>query len=399
MENICVYCGLSAPDGNVLCPRKECTITNLTGVLPRGQMLGNIQVGELITWMRTAALYDATINGKRVLLKLSHYDTRADLNNEVGNGAHIRAEAALYAQMYRKHSKKERSSRSKKAMPTPIHQALPVVLSPETGEPDTSSSRLYGKIMYEDRLRYFLLFEHQNGRMLRDMLSDNPQPFFKHSVWLVQQLAEAISKLRSVRNGYAHLAISPDVVFVRVDKEGYWRPTLYDLGAWIGNVEGKPEAIRRLAERFLLPAYTPPEMFEERFDIDRTDVYSLTLMLYQMLMGYTPITYRTRSDAMVIDSVKKGLKQEFYRGDLDKSKEVSQIIETNLSIDPKRREALPAFHQRLSNLYGPMPAEKTTKWYHLTERRRDILLIIGAVVLLVLLAIAFQPDIATLLGG
>jgi type II secretory pathway component PulM len=46
-----------------------------------------------------------------------------------------------------------------------------------------------------------------------------------------------------------------------------------------------------------------------------------------------------------------------------------------------------------------MPVEKTTKWYHLTERRRDILLIIGAVVLLVLLAIAFQPDIANLLGG
>jgi len=209
----------------------------------------------------------------------------------------------------------------------------------------------YGKTVVQGSARYFMVFQYIEGDILRNLLLRNPQPWYQFAGWLTISLADALIKIHQQQK--LHLCLCPEIILVRIDRDGTPRPTLLDLGL----AAGLNEIAQAWDNRYNLAAYTVPELIEKQGNVGAaTDVYGLGLILYEMLAGKPTFAYAQRKDQEIYASVLNGNSTSTGRTDL---KNIPQIAKAAVqrSYQSRPQDILTFAAQLQANL-PPVPRER-----------------------------------------
>ena len=140
----------------------------------------------------------------------------------------------------------------------------------------------------EDRGRYFIAMEYLEGQTLRDRISAvGPLPL-SDAISIALALSDALEFAHE--HGIVHRDIKPENVHLLPDG----RVKLTDFG--IARITGETQ-LTIAGQVFGTPSYMSPEQVVGR-DIDlRSDLFSLGVLLYEMLTGRKPFT--TSGDTVI----------------------------------------------------------------------------------------------------
>lgn len=154
----------------------------------------------------------------------------------------------------------------------------------------------------EDRGRHYIAMEFLQGQTLRDRLAAANGPLPLHeSLDIALALSSALEYAHE--RGVVHRDIKPDNIYLLSGREGQARVKLTDFG--IARITHEVQ-LTLAGQVFGTPSYMSPEQVQGR-DIDaRSDIFSLGILLYEMVTGRKPftgdsvitITYRIMNDPM-----------------------------------------------------------------------------------------------------
>lgn len=356
MKRVCTICQRVSLDGNLWCQEPDCPAGNMPTIFDYGEWLGDIEVIRLLRVLRHAAIYEAQRGKEMVLLKVAH----------PGCQDQLRLEARVLVEL----------SQSMQ------HPMLPALL-PAYQQSDITQ-RPYGKTVFKDETKYYEVFKHAEGEFLRDMLFKNQQPWYLHAAWMTISLADAIAFM-NIKANRLHLNLSPDVVLVRVDKQGIPRPLLLDLGL-LGEKQGVDPA---WVQQYGLPAYTPPELIAHNGQVGySSDVYELGLIFYEMLAGHPAFKFDQRKDAEIRQMVVQGIPEPLNRTDL--AEDIHNIVQiATLRTPEQRQQDVRVFAKLMRTKFGEVPAEKKRSF------NRPLI----ALVVIVALASIIMILLSALIGG
>jgi len=129
--------------------------------------------------------------------------------------------------------------------------------------------------------RLYLAMEHVDGELLRDRLRRELRLPIDTAVGLAIQIADALSYLHE--HGVVHRDLKPENIMVTPDG----RVKLIDFGIALDTTLRKM-TWAGLSETVGTPDYMAPEQVKGKRGDARTDIYSLGVILYEMLTGETP---------------------------------------------------------------------------------------------------------------
>ena len=135
----------------------------------------------------------------------------------------------------------------------------------------------------EDRSRSYMVIEWVDGRLLRSILNENQKLPIDRALKIVLGICDALDYMH--KHGVVHRDLKPENIMV--DSED--RIKLIDFGI------AMKEDARRLTyagPNPLLgtPDYISPEQVKGQRGDQRSDIYALGIMLFEMLTGHTPFS-------------------------------------------------------------------------------------------------------------
>lgn len=324
-----------------------------------GDYLGDLKVTKLVRVWRTAALYEALRGKTEVLLKVAHpSDDCAE---------RLKREALVLEALSPWQTGPAGFVRSFLPASRPV---LPVIQAPYPNR----SKRVHGEITFRGEPRVFSVLSFAKGKILSDLILENPQIWHYQAAWIVSTLAQALRPL--VKSNKCHLSISPDIVLVDTDRDGNLRPILMDLGFIIdgGEVDGQYDW-SRLSE----PAYTAPELLahtQARSIGLEADVYSLGIIFYEMLAGHPGFEAKLRRDEQVRDDVTQNRKPlPVGRPELEQAG-VARVVERAIAPVGRFKDVL-ELSDALTAIYSAPPPEKRT----IPRRLYVLLATLGVIIL------------------
>ena len=180
----------------------------------------------------------------------------------------------------------------------------------------------------EERSRLYMVIEWVEGRLLRAILSEQRQLPVERATSLTLQILDALDTMH--KYGIVHRDLKPENIMV--DEED--RIKLIDFGI------AMKEDARRITFVGMSPAlgtpdYIAPEQVKGQRGDHRSDIYSLGVMLYEMLTGQPPFTgsnpLAVMNERLLHDPepVRK-LRKEV-------APELEEILNRALERDPRRR--------------------------------------------------------------
>lgn len=393
MQTVCTHCGLKTHDGNVVCPRVECNIANLTNILSEGDYLSNIRIGPILQVLRMATIYRAERNGKPMLIKVAHLEDMETQRNESGYTGYLKREAEILQRLYQA----GHLNGSIEALPKPLAPYSQPDATDDEQAPDINRD-FHGRVMHKGQLIYYICFDDMKGRFLRDLLRDRPNPPVHYAVWIGEKLGEALRAMHKLN--MAHGGLVPEGVLVYVDAQGRWRPRLLDFGlyqhlATTAN-QYSGAAYEMWLNRFINPAYTAPAIMQLRDQQPQytpsssTDVYGLSLLVYELLMGKPLYDYENMPAQTIRDSVYERRFAFEKRGDIPT--DVQSLLERGLKEEVSLDKLIESW---TSSFYKAMPDEDPEKpWYYIAPRYRRMALYLVAVVALMVLGVLLAPELS-----
>jgi len=373
MNRFCERCQRVTVDGNLWCPEVDCPAEEGFPVLSYGDYLGDLKITKVLRVWRTAALYEARRGEQTVLLKVAHEneDSEERLKRESLVLESLRDRDRLPFKKYR---------------PTP-RTLLPVLLPPYP----VPGKRPYGEISFRGETKFYSVFQRAEGKFLSDLLLENPQMWHYDAAWITIALSEALRPLASQNR--AHLCLTPDMVLVDTDSEGYLRPMLLDLGLLVAG-----EEIQSIYSwpKLIDPAHSAPEL-QDRARLKAVspaaDTYALGILFYEMLAGKPAFENKLRRD----DQIRAAVSQ--YRGTLPVGRPELEFAGVVKAVDKAiattgRYNNVVEFGSALSAIYGRIPPEKRPlprRSYVLAITMGLLLLVTGAIAAYIVLQIFLRP--------
>jgi serine/threonine-protein kinase len=172
----------------------------------------------------------------------------------------------------------------------------------------------------------YIAMELLRGKDLSQMLRSGWHPTTEQAALIVRRVADALSYAHG--KGVVHRDIKPANIFM----VGRTRPVVLDFG--IAQLLHQTEAIGGPA--LGSPFYAAPEQFEGRECGPRTDVYSLGVVLYELLTGHRP--YGGTSLAEIRASVRAARPRPPCDHDPGIPAALAAIALQAISIDPEQRQ-------------------------------------------------------------
>lgn len=215
-------------------------VLNMATLRP-GDQLSHYRIEELIARSGMASIYRATdmLNGRPVAIKVPHPEMEAD--------------PVLFDRFKREIEIGEKLD----------HPGVMKVL--DSGEP--------GQV--------YMVMEWVDGRLLRKLMSENRKFPVDRARAIVIAVCDALDYIH--RNGVVHRDLKPENIMI----DNQDRIKLIDFG-----IAGKAGARRltfgKLSQIAGTPDYISPEQVKGKRGDGRSDIYSLGVILYEMLTGATP---------------------------------------------------------------------------------------------------------------
>jgi serine/threonine protein kinase len=147
----------------------------------------------------------------------------------------------------------------------------------------------------------YIVMEYLRGQGLRQLLRRGPLPI-ERAVDLIEQICSAVSAAHSA--GIIHRDLKPDNIIIEEQHNGEYTAKVLDFGvAKIREAQTEDSDINLTGANIIgSPAYMSPEQ-SMGLELDaRSDIYSLGIVLYEMLTGATPFG-KASSPAMLVHQV------------------------------------------------------------------------------------------------
>jgi eukaryotic-like serine/threonine-protein kinase len=134
-----------------------------------------------------------------------------------------------------------------------------------------------------DRSRVYMVMEWCNGRLLRDILSKEGKLPLDRAIRIALAILQALDYIH--KHGVVHRDLKPENIMV----DDHDNVKLIDFG--IASLEGaKRLTYAGFTQALGTPNYIAPEQVKGKRGDARSDIYSLGIMLYEMLSGKTPFS-------------------------------------------------------------------------------------------------------------
>ncbi|HUI78942.1 MAG TPA: serine/threonine-protein kinase [Bryobacteraceae bacterium] len=131
------------------------------------------------------------------------------------------------------------------------------------------------------RSRVYMVMEWLDGRLLRQILTPQMKLPRERAVRLAARICEALEYIHN--RGVVHRDLKPENIMVDAED----RIKLIDFGI-AGTEGGRRLTFGKLTQLMGTPDYISPEQVKGRRGDARCDIYSLGVILYEMLTGKTP---------------------------------------------------------------------------------------------------------------
>ena len=142
----------------------------------------------------------------------------------------------------------------------------------------------------EDQDQVFLVFDFVPGQTLKAIIGGHPlNP--RRAIDLAAQIADALAEAHAA--GIVHGDLKPDNVIVT--PRGNAKLLDFGLAAWTGGGADRGTSVTGADAASATTSYLSPEQVLGDTGDDRTDIFSLGVILFEMLTGRLPFTGPTRS--------------------------------------------------------------------------------------------------------
>jgi serine/threonine-protein kinase len=181
----------------------------------------------------------------------------------------------------------------------------------------------------EKRSRIYMVMEWCHGRLLRNLLNEGRMPQDR-AIRIAIEILKALDYIHS--NGVVHRDLKPENIMV--DEHDHIK--LIDFGI-AGDTASRRLTYANFTAMLGTPDYIAPEQVKGKRGDGRTDIYSLGVILYEMLTGKLPFTGPTPMAAMNDRLLNHPLPPRV--ADPTVSPQLQEILYRALERDPKNRYA------------------------------------------------------------
>ena len=218
-------------------------MNTLEPVLEPGQMLDHYRIDRTIARSGMSVLFQATDmnDGRQVAIKVPHPEMESD--------------PVLF----------ERFKREQEIGQTLDH---PGVVKTYDGE---------------ERSRIYMVIEWLDGRLLRAILNEERKLPIERAVQLTVSICDALDYMH--KHGVVHRDLKPENIMVHAEDH----IKLIDFGIAMKE-DARRLTFTNMTATLGTPDYISPEQVKGQRGDQRSDIYALGVMLYEMLTGETPFS-------------------------------------------------------------------------------------------------------------
>ncbi|MGD0630593.1 MAG: serine/threonine-protein kinase [Terracidiphilus sp.] len=180
----------------------------------------------------------------------------------------------------------------------------------------------------EERSRLYMVIEWVDGQLLRSILNKERELSIERAINFALQILDALDTMH--KHGVVHRDLKPENIMVDADD----RIKLIDFGIALRE-DARRLTFVEMSPTLGTPDYISPEQVKGQRGDQRSDIYSLGVMLYEMLTGDPPFTGPNPLAVMnerVLHDPEPARKR---RPEI--SPELNEILNRALERDPRRR--------------------------------------------------------------
>ncbi|HET6421796.1 MAG TPA: serine/threonine-protein kinase [Geobacteraceae bacterium] len=210
-------------------------------------------------------------------------------------------------------------------------------------------------IPVENRSRPYLVTEYLDGNTLTHLLkSGRPMPE-KDALTLTVRICEALAHMHE--HGVIHRDLKPHNIMICSDG------TIRILDFGIAKSIGRRFTFTGFTPAMGTPEYMAPEQVRGRRGDERTDIYSLGAILYEMVAGTIPFAGAGKDVFAAMNARLTGDPAAPRKLNRDLTEQVEEIILHAMERDPKNRYQ--SVHEMKKDLDNPGEVRLTGRWRHL----------------------------------
>ena len=204
--------------------------------------------------------------------------------------------------------------------------------------------------------RPFFAMEHVAGQTLKEAIRDS-QPSLEETLHLLLQVCEGLAKAHEA--GITHRDIKPSNIVIDVDS----RPKLVDFG--LATIQGT-DKLTKTGSTLGTIGYMSPEQINTKEIDSRSDLFSIGVVLYEMIAGRLPFFGETEAATMnaVLNQTPEPLSRykSGVTGELQRI--VSKLLEKDTSLRYQSAAGLISDLKTLTRNQSPAVGKPPVDWWN-----------------------------------